>query len=434
MKISDLYAAYLGSSGIATDTRQIKANQLFLALKGPSFNANDFILEALASGASYAVADEPRPEFQNNDRIFIFDDALVAMQDLARLHRSKLKIPVIGLTGSNGKTTSKELLHAALSEQYKTYSTSGNLNNHIGVPLSILAIQKDHEIAIIEMGANHRSEIAFLCSISKPDYGFITNIGLAHLEGFGGEEGVYLGKKELFDYIRNTDGKIFINLDDEKVVRASEGHKGITYGKGKGAHFQGRAEVHSDCLSVYWWRDNDLEGRKIDTRLTGLYNFSNVMAAVTIARFFGVSDSKINHGISSYKPNNNRSQIKKTEKNNTVIVDCYNANPSSMSAALENLNEHSGDKKWVILGDMLEIGDLARVKHQEVVDQLTGFQFNALLVGPLFKNTKHPTDNVQYFKSTQEVASFLKLNPLTESTILLKGSRKIKLEQLLEFL
>ena len=434
MNILTIYSAYQNSSGVCTDSRRITEGCLFIALKGESFNGNDFILNSLENGASHAIADEDRPAFKGNSRVIVVEDGLETLQDLARYHRSKLKIPVIGLTGSNGKTTSKELLNAALSQGYVTYATKGNLNNHIGVPLSILEINESHEIAIIEMGANHQKEIEFLCSISSPDYGYITNIGLAHLEGFGGEEGVYIGKKELFDFLRKKDGQVFINIDDSKVVRASNGLSGITYGKGEGVIFQGDFSIENGLLSVHWWRDVDPVRRHIQTKLSGGYNFSNVMSAVTLARYFGVSEDKIKRGIESYIPENNRSQIEHTSRNNTVIVDCYNANPSSMIAAIENITNSSFDNPFVILGDMLELGDSAFIKHKEVLDVLNASGIHGIFVGTEFLKHQSTFEKERFFEHTSHVAEYLKENPINNASILLKGSRKMKLEQLLELL
>lgn len=417
---------------MCTDSRQIKENCLFFALKGPAFNANDYVLDSLRNGAAYAVADEYRSGFEDNDRIIMVEDALATLQMLAREHRSSLKIPIIGLTGSNGKTTSKELLYSALSQTYDTYATKGNLNNHIGVPLSLLEIGPDHEIAIIEMGANHIHEIAFLCNIAQPDVGFITNIGIAHLEGFGSEEGVFQGKKELFDYLIGENGTLFINTDDPKVMRAAEGHTGIYYGSAEPAHFRGSFELIDGKLLVNWWRDIDTFQRKIQTQLSGSYNFLNVMAAVAVARYFGVPDDKLKKGIEKYKPSNNRSQIEHTQRKNTVIVDCYNANPSSMQAAITNLALQESDDKMVILGDMLELGDASESIHRDLVEQLVKHNFSAYLVGEHFGRIQQSHFN--HFPATTDLAAHLKKEPLSGKLILLKGSRKMKLEQLLELL
>jgi len=432
--ISTIYSTYLDSSGVCTDTRNIKEGTLFIALKGESFNGNDFILASLNAGASHAIADENREEFRGNSRITIVINGLETLQELAKYHRSKFKIPVIGLTGSNGKTTSKELLNAALSQSYNAYATKGNLNNHIGVPLSLLEVNNEHEIAIIEMGANHQKEISFLCSIAAPDYGYITNIGLAHLEGFGGEEGVYIGKKELFDFLRNNDGKVFVNTDDQKVKKASEGLNYISYGQSHNALYQGEYAIENGLLNVSWWRDIDPFKRLIKTQLSGAYNFSNVMSAVALARYFGVPDQKIKVGLENYIPENNRSQIQHTSLNNTVIVDCYNANPSSMLAAIENISNESFNNPFVILGDMLELGESSIEKHKEILQILIDKKIQGYFVGNEFLKIKGTIKQGRFFEHTSDVAEYLKENKLENSSILLKGSRKMKLEQLLELL
>lgn len=433
--IHDIYKAYKSSTGMSTDSRKIATGNIFFALKGPSFNGNDFIPEVLKSGAAFAVADEVREGYEEDDRIFIADDALDMLQDLARHHRHKLKIPVIGLTGSNGKTTSKELLFSVLSQHYRTYATHGNLNNHIGVPLSVLEIKDEHEIAIIEMGANHQKEIKFLCTISRPEYGYITNIGLAHLEGFGGEEGVYIGKKELYDHLRNTNGKLFINADDPKVVRATAGASGITYGADPEAQFQGEGRIENDRLSVRWWRKHDASSAfEVHTQLSGSYNFSNVMSAVAVGSYFGVPDHKINAGLEAYTPTNNRSQVEQTERGNTVIVDCYNANPSSMLAAIENLDRHEQQLKLAIVGDMYELGDQSKVKHTETIDRLIELGIPTLAVGKFFGAVEVEHELLTYLPSTDAAKDHLSANPPQGTLILLKGSRTMKLEQLLELL
>ncbi|GAB5538064.1 MAG: UDP-N-acetylmuramoyl-tripeptide--D-alanyl-D-alanine ligase [Salibacteraceae bacterium] len=430
-----IYNAYKRSAGVCTDTRKLKENQLFFALSGPNFNGNDFIEKALREGCRLAIADEERAEFEGNDRVLVVEDSLIALQLLANAHRRKLKIPIIALTGSNGKTTTKELMHAALSQQYETYATKGNLNNHIGVPLSLLEINSNHEIAIIEMGANHQLEIAQLCTIAEPEFGLITNIGMAHLEGFDGEEGVYLGKKELFDHIIENEGKLFLNLDDPKILRAAGENAGTTYGQSEDCVYCGEPSLVDDRLTVSWKRSDEEENNVIHTQLSGLYNFSNVMAAIAVARYFGIDSKKINRAIASYTPDNHRSQIEKSERGNTLIIDCYNANPSSMNAAIENLGKLTEGKTIAILGDMFELGDQTEIAHNTTVKQLNKHGIaQSILIGNAFSSTSEAHPNSVKFNTTEEAAGYLKDNTPQNATILIKGSRSMKLEQLLELL
>jgi len=432
--IQELYSAYLDSSGICTDTRKVDENKMFVALKGSNFNGNDYALSSLEAGCSYAIVDENRADLNDLNQVFLVENALETLQALAKYHRKKLKIPVIGLTGSNGKTTTKELLHASLSSTYNCYATKGNFNNHIGVPLSLLEITNKHEIAIIEMGANHQKEIAQLSRIADPNLGLITNIGLAHLEGFGGEHGVYIGKKELFDYLIEKNGSLFINSDDEKVIRATQGVEGITYGASKNAIYQGSANMNNGRLEVKWKREDEETENSILTQLTGIYNFSNVMAAIAVSRYFGISNSKICKSIEAYSPTNNRSQLEITTKGNTLIIDCYNANPNSMSAALENLEKMDCDNRIAILGEMKELGESTRVEHENIINQLLKSKSieKVYLVGEAF----HHIDNkpFKWCKTTEELKDHLVDANINSSTILLKGSRSTKLETLLELL
>ena len=432
--IAELYKAYLSSSGICTDTRKIASNKMFVSLKGPTFNGNDYALSAIKEGCSFAVADESRPEFQDNERVFVVPDALVALQELANYHRNKLKIPFIALTGSNGKTTTKELIREALTSQYNCHATSGNLNNHIGVPLTILEIDQNTEIAIVEMGANHIGEIAALCHIAEPTYGLITNIGLAHLEGFGGIDGVFRGKKELFDYLSNSNGTLFVNLDDEKIISASESAEGITYGSSPNAIYCGEGKLNDGFLHVSWKRADQPKYNHIQTSLSGLYNFSNVMAAVSVARYFGVSERKICQAIENYSPINNRSQVIESELSNTIIVDCYNANPSSMSAAIHNLAAMKSSNSVVILGDMMELGESTQFEHQSAVDLCRDLGVSQVyLIGGHFAKIE-ALGNDKHFDNVDIARKFIESNPVKSSTILLKGSRSMTLEKLIDAL
>ena len=419
--IEDLYELYKRNPRISTDTRKIEPGCIFVALKGDRFNGNQYAEEALNKGAAYAVIDEP--EYNGKDRVLV-EDGLAALQELARHHRRQLEIPVIGLTGSNGKTTSKELLRDALAQKFSVYATKGNLNNHIGVPLSILEITDEHEIAVIEMGANHQKEIEFLCTISMPDFGFITNFGKAHLEGFRGVKGVIKGKSELYAWLRNNGGTAFVCSDDKKQMKKSKGIKRITFGEEAGDLRIG-PQAQDKFVGVLW------EGHSVLTKLTGGYNYRNLAYAVLIARHFGVKDEDIVSGLESYNPTLNRSQYQKGLLNE-LVVDCYNANPSSMKEAILNMRQF--DNPAVILGDMLELGELSGKEHKKVCKLLEAEGIDqAILVGPLFAACKRPKEFLS-FASTDEALAYIKKHPFENRTVLLKGSRGVALERLIPFL
>lgn len=427
MTIPEIYQLYLASSGVCTDTRNIAEGNIFFALKGDNFNANEFADQALSAGASYAVIDNP--DFAG-DRKILVEDVLTSLQDLARHHRRQLKIPVISLTGSNGKTTSKELMAAVLSRKFRTASTKGNLNNHIGVPLSLLSVTAEHEMAIIEMGANHQKEIEFLSSISEPDYGYITNYGKAHLEGFGGVEGVIKGKSELYDFLRAHPGrKVFLNLDDPLQIEKSQGIPAVSFGKNPDADYVVTpAKSAGTTLSVRF------SGIEIHSQLTGDYNFSNIAAAICIGSHFGVSVEEIKRGIEAYTPANNRSQLSKTERN-SLVIDSYNANPSSVEAALKNFSGFPEPRKWVLLGDMFEMGDWSESEHQAIADlaQELGFE-KVLLTGSEFSKCKVTSQAVLKFASTDDLLAYLEDEQPTGKTVLIKGSRGMKMERAIPFL
>lgn len=429
---AELFEYYLQHPTVSTDTRNISPGCIFFALKGENFNANAFAEEALSKGARFCVIDEE--QYAHLDGTLLVEDVLQSLQDLAKMHRKHLKIPVIGLTGSNGKTTSKELINAVLSKKFNTFATKGNLNNHIGVPLSILSIMPEHEVAVIEMGANHQKEIEFLSAIAMPTHGLITNIGLAHLEGFGGIEGVKKGKGELYAYLKTSNGYVFVNRDNEVLMEMSEvadlGKK-IFYGSGLGNAIKGSLVSADPFLEVAW--TNHTESGEAQTQLTGSYNFENILAAVCIGDFFDLSTEEIEDGLSGYSPNNNRSQLTVTEKNK-VICDFYNANPSSMEAALKNLAVLQGDKKAAILGDMFELGDESAAQHQKIAEQAIGYRFSTLIfVGDKFFKLKDMFDAL-FFRNAMEAKAFLNDNPLGDNLVLVKGSRSMKLEGLMEAL
>jgi len=431
LTIEKLYSLYLTNSSISTDTRSITKGSIFFALKGDNFNANELAGQAIEKGASYAIVDEAKYE---SDKCLLVEDVLTILQDLARYHRNQLKIPVIGLTGSNGKTTSKELVNAVLTERYKTFATFGNLNNHIGVPLSILAIRDDVEIAVIEMGANHQKEIELLCSIAKPTHGIITNVGMAHLDGFGGFEGVKKGKAELYGYLRETQGYTFINRDNSNLMEMSAEaglSKLIFYGTENGNTIKGKLKNSDPFIEVEW--TNHEFSSTVKTNLTGSYNFENILAAICIGDFFDLTPEEINLGLTNYQPKNNRSQLTKTVSN-TVICDFYNANPSSMSAALNNISVLTANNKVAILGDMFELGHESETQHELIATQAMKSGLDKIIfIGKYFYALNHDYDAV-FCETPEQAATYLKENKITNSLVLLKGSRGMKLESLLNYL
>lgn len=427
----NLYHLYLKNPIISTDTRNITTGCIFFALKGDNFNANEFAAQAIEKGAAYAVIDE---EKFAAERCLLVDDVLTALQDLARYHRQQLNIPVIGLTGSNGKTTSKELINAVLSERYTTFATSGNLNNHIGVPLSILSIKKEVEIAVIEMGANHQKEIELLCTISQPTNGIITNVGMAHLDGFGGFEGVKKGKAELYAYLKAHHGYTFINRDNTYLMEMSTNaglNKLIYYGTENGNTIKGSLKSSDPFIEIDW--TNHEVTSTVKTNLTGSYNFENILAAICIGDFFDMSPDQINAGLAGYQPRNNRSQLTKTD-HNQVICDFYNANPSSMSAALDNLSAITADQKIAILGDMFELGPESAKQHELIALQAAKSGTHEIIfIGQDFYAFKKEIKGT-FFQTPAEAATYLQEKQIKNSLVLLKGSRGMRLESLLQLL
>lgn len=434
MLIDQLYQIYKEFPKVCTDTRQISKDCLFFALKGDNFNGNSFADQALEAGAKYVVIDDP--EFYKEDPAYILlEDVLSSLQDLARFHRKHLKMPFIGITGTNGKTTSKELLNSVLSQKYHTYATKGNLNNHIGVPLTILSLTEDIEIAIVEMGANHVHEIEFLCGISNPTHGFITNVGKAHLEGFGSFEGVMQAKGELYDYLNANQGQIYIQGDNEYLLQMAANRNlkdVIYYGFTEKNQIQGGLVVADPFLTIFWKNKDDAVRQEVKTNLTGAYNIENMLAAVALGKTFGLSTEQINAGLGNYVPQNNRSQISKTDKN-TIIADYYNANASSMAAALGNLDVIQADRKVAILGDMFEMGDQSEVEHRKVIEKAKSLNLDRLIfVGKAFYAQRD--DQASYFESTDALKENLVENPLDDYLILLKASRGMAFEKLMEVL
>lgn len=420
--IENLYSIFLKHPNISTDSRVIDKDSLFFALRGTTFEGNFFAKDALEKGAAFAIIDDEK--FILDERYIIVDDVLTTLQELAKFHRDKLNIPVLGITGSNGKTTTKELVCNVLSKKFKTKATKGNLNNQIGVPLTVLSITPDIQFAIIEMGANHVGEIKFLSGICKPTYGLITNIGKAHLEGFGSIEGVIQGKTELFRFIKNNDGLIFINNDNPVLMKEAAGINQLTYGMNSEANYFGKIYGSETYFDIEW------KGKIIHTQLTGNYNFENVMSAIAIGSYFGVGEAEIKLAIEDYTPTNNRSQILETT-NNKLILDAYNANPSSMIAAIENFAVISGNKKIAILGDMLELGEESKMEHIFIRKEALSKGFNAVyFVGEKFNEVC--LDGDVCFKSNLDALNYFKINRVNNATILLKASRGTRLEILVE--
>ena len=425
--IEELYKIYSALPSVVTDTRKLKLGDLYFALKGPNFNGNLFALAALEAGASYAIVDEAIPNSEAiQDRIIVVDDVLTTLQSLAKYHRQQFTIPFLAITGSNGKTTTKELVFVVLASHFKTYTTQGNLNNHIGVPLTILSIPKDAEIAVIEMGANHQKEIESYCSYTLPTHGMITNCGKAHLEGFGGVEGVKKGKGELYDFLRSNNGTVFLMEDYDYLQQMAAGISHlIGYGQNNG-QIQGDAIDQDGMLKVEMKKGIAIES--IQTHLVGNYNLPNVLAAVTIGQFFKVPNDKIKAAIENYNPTNSRSQLL-TWKNNEVILDAYNANPSSMKLAVENFAKLNKENKIVCVGGMRELGKDTLKEHQILIDQLKQNQWKqVILVGSEFKTCTH---SYLYFDTVLEAKTWLQAQQYTGHALLIKGSRGIQMEQLI---
>lgn len=423
-----LYRLFQQSSGVCTDSRVLAPGNLFFALKGEHFDGNRFAAGALTGGAIAAIVDDPAVAV--DDRMLLVDNALEALQQLAVFHRDRLSFPFLAITGSNGKTTTKELVSAVLSMRYRTTFTQGNLNNHIGVPLTLLSIPADAEMAVIEMGANHPGEIDALCRIAKPDYGIITNIGKAHLEGFGGFDGVVRTKTELYRFLAGHNGKAFVHANDPLLMDKSATNIRMTYG-GPGDRVKGSVAGNTGFLHVKVQSGPQIYD--LPTRLLGDYNLSNILAAFCIGDHFGVPSAKMAEAIIAYQPANNRSQFMETASNR-LFLDAYNANPSSMEAALLNFFGQAGDNKAVILGEMKELGSDSRQEHERVLQLAASAKLQRIfLVGKGFGDLKLP-DHAAYFETTAMLMEWLTRNPLRECLLLIKGSRANQLEQLTDVL
>ena len=426
MQVNQIHTIFLKCNSLVIDTRKITKNSIFLAIKGERFDANTFAQEALNLGASYVIIDNATHFI--DERTILVSDSLKTLQELALYHRRYLNLPIIALTGSNGKTTTKELIQVVLSKKYNIKATVGNLNNHIGVPLTLLSFTKETEIGIVEMGANHQQEIEFLCSLALPDFGYITNYGKAHLEGFGGIEGVIKGKSEMYDYILNHNKIVFVNLDDEMQVRKSTELTKITFGLNNE-----KADLNIKKITANPFVEIIYDQVVIKSALIGFYNSNNINVAILIGKYFKIKDLQIKNAIESYVPDNNRSQLLE-KKTNKIILDAYNANPSSMKVAIENFIQIENLNKILFLGDMFELGDESIIEHKAIISMLTNQKCFTYFIGNYFYENKVKNSNFLFFKSYEDLASVLKNSKIENANILIKGSRGMALERVLEML
>lgn len=429
MDIDKLYGIYQQCTGVSTDTRVIKPGTVFFALRGERFDGNRFAAEALQKGAAYVVADDAGLAQAADDRYLIVSDVLKTLQDLAAFHRSRLRIPFIGLTGSNGKTTSKELLSAVLAKKYRVFATKGNLNNHIGVPLSVLSVTAEIEIAVIEMGANHVGEIAALSAIAQPTHGFITNIGKAHIGTFGGFENIIRGKTELYQHLIEHHGVVFINSQNPILMRQAHRFTNPVLYPAKGDYY------HCELVAADpFVRIRTEAGREIQTQLPGRYNFENIAVALCIGKYFGVDEAAAAEAVASYVPVNMRSQVVQ-KGSNVILLDAYNANPTSMRAALENLADMKAERRVAILGDMYELEQEAEKEHRDIGRLLAGLDLTEVyLCGKLMRSAAEVFPIARYFEDKEKLTDYLKKNPVTQATVLIKGSRGMALETVADFL
>jgi len=428
MKIEKIYSVFQKSTGVCTDTRTLKKEQLFFALHGPNFNGNEFTEKALEAGAAFVVVDETSP-FKENKRLIKVENTLATLQYLASYHRQKLNTPIIALTGSNGKTTTKELIRAVLSKKYNLLATHGNLNNHIGVPLTLLQLKKHHQLAIIEMGANHKSEIKSLCEIVQPNWGYITNFGKAHLEGFGSEQGVIEGKSELYHYLIKNNRQILINGDDPKQVELTKSFKVVQFG---------RKDLHEILIKpnniIKGELELTFEGKTFKSALHGAYNLTNLAAAIAFGKLFEVPLKQIQEAVKVYQSDNNRSQklmIKKTQ----IILDAYNANPSSMEVAIQAFKQNPKENKAVILGDMFELGSESQKEHENILQLCLDLEIETVFaIGTNFTKTQIEHPSLSKFETLTDFIHYLELREFNFEAVLIKGSRSMKLEDIIPFL
>ncbi|MCR9065237.1 MAG: UDP-N-acetylmuramoyl-tripeptide--D-alanyl-D-alanine ligase [Cytophagales bacterium] len=428
MSIEEIYQRFKNSNKVCTDTRKIEKYDLFFALKGDNFNGNKFAHQAISNGANYAIIDEE--EFNTSDQCILVKDVLATLQELANFHRRTFDIPVIALTGSNGKTTNKELLKAALSRKYKVHATQGNLNNHIGVPLTLLSMPADTEIAIIEMGANHQKEIEELCKIAEPSHGYITNIGKAHLEGFGGVEGIKKGKGELYDFLKESEGYVFVNVKDTvllEMLKSRQIIKSVFYGKDDLL-----LRMQQESPAVKWISEN---GQEYTAQISGKYNFENIQNAYAIARYFNVAETDVCQALAAYNPDNNRSQ-KVLKESNEIFLDAYNANPSSMEASIKNFINYSTEKsKVVILGDMFELGDDSEKEHSALGKLVASGDFETVvLYGENMKHALIHLPQAYYFTDKFSIHNWVNDKNFENKAFLIKGSRGVGLETVVQFI
>jgi UDP-N-acetylmuramoyl-tripeptide--D-alanyl-D-alanine ligase len=427
MNIQEIHNLFLKCQSLSIDTRKIEKGSMFFAIKGENFDANTFAKEALDLGALYVVIDNE--SYFIDDRTILVNNSLETLQELSKFHRNYLKLPIVALTGSNGKTTTKELINVVLSKKFKTKATIGNLNNHIGVPLTLLSFTKETEIGIVEMGANHKKEIEFLCEIAQPDYGYITNFGKAHLEGFGGVQGVIEGKSEMYQYLLKNNKTVFVNLEDPIQIEKSTGIKNFTFGVNKESADLKIKNIQANPFVVIEYEDF-----KVESHLIGLYNANNINAAVSIGKYFNVEDALIKEAIENYIPANNRSQLLK-KGSNEIILDAYNANPSSMAVAITNFLQLENQNKIMILGDMFELGNESHEEHKAIVDSLSNQnKSKCYLIGKSFYENKISNANIQFYETFDAFAAYLKTIEFKDNTILIKGSRGMALERTLDYI
>lgn len=427
MEITFIHSLFLKCSSVSIDTRKIEFNSLFVAIKGENFDANTFASEALGKGASYVIIDNK--DYYIDERTLLVSDSLIALQELAKFHRNYLKLPIIALTGSNGKTTTKELINVVLAKKYRTKATIGNLNNHIGVPLTLLSFTSETEIGIVEMGANHKKEIEFLCNLAQPDYGYITNFGKAHLEGFGGVEGVIVAKSEMYNYLSQKDKVAFVNLDDPLQVEKTKNIKTYTFGIN---NENSAVNIHS--IKANPFVEISFFNLVISTHLIGLYNANNINAALTIGKYFGIENQDIKDALESYIPENNRSQLL-SKGTNQVILDAYNANPTSMKVAIENFVQLDSVNKILILGDMFELGQESAQEHKIIINLLLNEEnIICYFIGKEFYANKIDKENFYFYETFEAFSNFLKETKIENSSLLIKGSRGMALERVLEFI